>query len=115
MVLPGNDLVEEVEALAAAAGDIEAIETLTYEHTLGQIQAMPEEQRAALGDIEQYARAVAEQTAQEYSTGWFVSFLNYDPAPDCAQTMAPVLAIFGGKEANIAACPMSSPPIFSRR
>jgi uncharacterized protein len=87
-----------VQALAATVDDPVAMETLVYQRTLEQVRALPEMQRAALGDIEQYARHVAKQTAQEYSAGWFKSFLNYDPAPDWARTLVPVLAFFGGKD-----------------
>lgn len=90
-----------VAALSSVADDPEAIESLTYEFTLEQAQTLPEQQRANLGDIEQYARMVAQQTAQEYSAGWFEAFLNYDPAPDWAQTTVPVLAIFGSKDVQV--------------
>jgi pimeloyl-ACP methyl ester carboxylesterase len=90
-----------VEGLIAVLDDPEAIEALTYERTIEQVAALPEEQQAAVGDIEVYARTVAQQTAQQYSADWFESFLSYDPAPDWAQTTAPVLALFGGKDVQV--------------
>jgi hypothetical protein len=93
--------IEFVEALFAVMDDADAIEELTYERALEQIEALPEEQRAGIDDIEAYARTVAAQTAQQYSAGWFESFLNYDPAPDWAQTTVPMLAIFGGKDVQV--------------
>ncbi len=90
-----------VEALLAVIDDPTAIETLTYERTLEQIQALPEDQQASLGDIEQYARTMAQQAAQQYGAAWFGSFLSYDPAQDWAQTMVPVLALFGGKDVQV--------------
>lgn len=92
-----------VEELFTVVDDPEAIETLTYERALEQIEALSEAQRESLGDIdlEEYARTVAAQTAQQYSAGWFESFLDYDPGEDWAQTTVPVLAIFGGKDVQV--------------
>lgn len=90
-----------VEALMEVLDDPEAIEELTYEFALEQAALLSEEERASVGDVEQYARAAAQQTAQQYSAGWFSSFINYDPSPDWAQTTIPVLAIFGGKDVQV--------------
>lgn len=90
-----------VEALIEVLDDPEAIEALTYEHTLAQLEMLPEEQRANVADPEAYARMLAQQTAQQYSAGWFASFIEYDPAADWAQTTIPVLAIFGGKDVQV--------------
>ena len=90
-----------VDELTAVLDDPEAIEALTYEHTLAQLEALPDEQRVLMGDLEQQARLIAQQSAQQYSSAWFESFLAYDPAPDWAQTTVPVLAIFGGKDVQV--------------
>ena len=100
---------EEVDAqvaflqeIATVLDDPEAIEALTYEHTLALTETFTEEELQAIGnEPEQYARMVAAQSAQDYSAGWFGSFLRYDPAPDWAQTTVPVLAIFGGKDVQV--------------
>lgn len=93
--------VAYVEALLEVLDDPEAIEELTYEHTLAQIEALSEEERAAFPDPETYARTIAQQSAQQYNAGWFKSFIEYDPAPDWAQITVPVLAIFGGKDVQV--------------
>jgi uncharacterized protein len=90
-----------VDELLSVADDLEAVETLTYEFTLEQVQALPEEERAIFGNLEQYARSVAAQTVQQYGAVWFRAFLEYDPAPDWARTTLPVLAIFGGKDVQV--------------
>lgn len=90
-----------VDELVTVLDDPEAIEELTYQRTLEQVEALPEEERTNIADVEAYARTVAQQTAQQYSAGWFQSFLNYDPTPDWAQTTVPVLAIFGGKDVQV--------------
>ena len=90
-----------VEHLITVLDDPQAVEDLVYQHTLDQLQALPRQQRDSIGDLEQYARTVATQSAQQYSAAWFKSFLNYDPAPDWGQTTVPVLAIFGGKDVQV--------------
>lgn len=99
-----------VEELISVLDNPEAMETLVYEHTLAQLQALPEEERAPLGDLEVYARSAAEQASSQYGDEWFASFLTYDPAPDWARTTVPVLAIFGGKDVQVDAA-QNAPPL----
>jgi hypothetical protein len=96
-----DEQVAFVEDLLTLLDDPQAMETLMYERALAQIQSLPEEQQAALGDIETYARTSAAQAVQQYATGWFKGFVTYDPAPDWAQITVPVLALFGGKDVQV--------------
>jgi len=77
-----------VEALLAVIDDPDGLlkRSLRANHS-NRIQALPEISRHSLGDIEQYARTMAQQAAQQYGAAWFGSFLSYDPAQDWAQTM----------------------------
>jgi pimeloyl-ACP methyl ester carboxylesterase len=104
------DQVAFIEELMTLTDDPEAAEALIYERALEQVQAMQEEERAILGDLEEYARAIAEQTAQQVTGPWFEFFLTYDPAADLAQTDVPVLAIFGGKDTQVDAA-QNAPPL----
>jgi pimeloyl-ACP methyl ester carboxylesterase len=90
-----------VEKLFGALDDPQEIERLVYDRVLEQLNALPADKRAAIGDPEQYARAQAKAAAQQYSAASFASFVKYDPAPDWAQTKVPVLAIFGGKDVQV--------------
>jgi hypothetical protein len=90
-----------VEELTKVLDDPAAVEVLIYARTLEQAKALPDAERAALGDLEDYAQRVAKQAMSEFATDWFASFLAYDPAPDWAQTTVPVLAIFGGKDVQV--------------
>ncbi len=104
--VPEAQIVEQVafvEALIEVVGDDAAVEQLIYERTIARIATLSDEERESLGDIEEFARTTAAQTAQQYNAGWFASFMNYDPAPDWAQTTIPVLAIFGGKDVQVGA------------
>jgi pimeloyl-ACP methyl ester carboxylesterase len=83
------------------AQDWDSVENLIYEQVLQQAEALPEDQRSALGDLETYAHTTATQSMATYGTPWFPSFLNYDPGPDWAQTTVPVLGLFGGKDVQV--------------
>lgn len=81
--------------------DPEALEAAAYEVLMREIENLSEEELAELGDPEEHARMVAQQTAQQFTSEWFQSFLTYGPAEDWAQTTVPVLAIFGGKDLQV--------------
>jgi pimeloyl-ACP methyl ester carboxylesterase len=95
------DNVAFAEALIPILDDPEAVEALVYDQVLEQFEALPAEQREALGNSEEYARTLARQVAQELTRGWLEGFLAYDPAVDWAQTTVPVLAIFGDKDVQV--------------
>src|SRR5690606_32780798 len=69
--------------------------------TIAQLENLTEEERAEYGEPEEFARTVAQQTAQQFASDWFQSFLTYGPAEDWAQTTVPVLAIFGGNDLQV--------------
>ncbi len=80
----------------------ELISELAYENAVAYVESLPEEERAALGDVDAYARMSAEAAVEQSGTPGFRSFLEYDPAPDWAKMTVPVLAIFGGKDFQVA-------------
>lgn len=82
-------------------GDMDAVYDLVYAYNLETLEALPEEDRAQIGDLEAYAETATQQFLANYGSAWFGSFLSYDPAPDWAQTVVPVLAIFGGKDLQV--------------
>ncbi len=70
---------------------------------IGKLQALPVEQRRAIGDLGAYAdRAIAGQLAMA-RTPWFTFFIDYDPAADLAKVRCPVLALFGEKDLQVPA------------
>ena len=72
---------------------------------LTKLEALPEEQRRALGDLGAYAdRAIAGQLAMARSP-WFKYFLDYDPAVALTKVRCPVLATFGEKDLQVPAGP----------
>jgi uncharacterized protein len=63
----------------------------------------PEAQRAALGDLDVYAKKQAAGQLAAARSPWFRYFLDADPAVWLSKTHCPVLAIFGGKDLQVEA------------
>jgi pimeloyl-ACP methyl ester carboxylesterase len=94
-------LVEQQQVMdLVVAEDWEALEALLWETGRKQIEALPEAQRAALGDIDTF---LAQQIAlsMQNMQGWMRYFLVYNPADDWAQVDVPVLALFGGLDVQV--------------
>lgn len=67
------------------------------------LEKMTPEQRKAVADPEAYVQNVVRAQALVFKSPWFRSFLAYDPAPALAAVKCPVLALFGGKDMQVAA------------
>ncbi len=88
-----------VELAVAEAWD--EMDALLVEIMLEQLEALPEDQRAGLGDLEAFARAQAATQLDSFRNPWMRFFLTYDPAQDWAQVTVPVLALYGGLDAQV--------------
>jgi len=80
--------------------DWKGLEEYMYPSVLAQLQAMPEEKKKDLGDLEQAARAET-QKGVEGVKGWMAFFVAYDPAQDWAKVRVPVLALFGDLDVQV--------------
>ena len=69
------------------------------------IEAMPEDQRKALGDIDRAVEDGVRNQMEALLSPWLKFFVTYDPAPALEKVQVPVLAIFGGKDMQVAAEP----------
>ncbi len=65
-----------------------------------QIQKMPEQRRAALGDLEAFTEQAVEQTLAHHRD-WLHFFLTYDVAADWARVDVPVLVLLGGLDTQV--------------
>lgn len=77
----------------------EALREALRQRTKQRIEAMGEEEAARLGLTEEQAEASIAQAA----TPWFRSLMRADPAVHLRQVDVPVLALFGGKDLQVAA------------
>ncbi len=67
------------------------------------LEKMPPDQRKAVTDPEAYVQNAAKAQTMAFNSPWFRYFLAYDPAPALAAVKCPVLALFGGKDMQVAA------------
>ncbi|MFC1960858.1 alpha/beta hydrolase family protein [Chloroflexota bacterium] len=86
----------------AIAEEIDAALELLYARTVEQIEALPEEQRAAISDPEVYAQAQVDLARPMYEN-WFPFFFAFEPAELWPQIEIPVLALFGGLDLQVSA------------
>ncbi len=101
--------VEKYAAYTAEAaplardGEFEALEAVIRDfHGRAWDELAPEDQVIA-GDREAFIQRQVDAEMLVYTSDWFRSFLAYDPASDWQQVSVPVLAIFGGKDAQVLA------------
>ncbi|HEX9118331.1 MAG TPA: alpha/beta fold hydrolase, partial [Anaerolineae bacterium] len=71
--------------------------------TRTQIEAMPADQVSALGGVDKAVDDAVRAQRAAVDNPWFKFFVNYDPAPTLANVHVPVLALFGGKDTQVAA------------
>lgn len=94
-----NFLDEAIELVNAE--DWETLESILRTTITMQYDALPDSQRAALGNIQGQIDATTTAQMQSFRSGWFGSFVNYDPQPDWAQVTVPVLAFYGGLDIQV--------------
>lgn len=73
------------------------------ESIVEQVEALPEEQKEALGDLDEYVNIVYEQQIASLESPWYRFFLQYDPIPALEELTIPVLALFGGLDVQVIA------------
>jgi uncharacterized protein len=91
-----------VDAALRGEGWGEARQQLIAEVKAGAAQ-LPENQRKALGDIDQWAEKTADAQLRVFEGAWMQFFLKHDPAPVLEKVQVPVLALFGGKDVQVPA------------
>jgi hypothetical protein len=86
------------------AGDYDAAGQLLRNYLQTSLDALPEDERALIGDVEAYIEGVVRSQRATYFTPWFGQFLAFDPAEYWSQVSdMPVLAVFGGKDLQVEA------------
>jgi uncharacterized protein len=94
-----------VDAVLTGQG-LDEVKARLIQQAQAQFAALPPEQQQALGaDLATAAQKQIETQIAAMQSPWFQYFLKYDPAPALAQVQVPMLAIFGGKDVQVAAGP----------
>ena len=96
-----TDFQRRLFAALEAGEDLQA-----YREELGAairegVETLPEEQRAAISDVDSYVETQIEGQIDRVETPWFRFFLTYDPTEGVRGTRVPVLALFGGLDLQV--------------
>jgi pimeloyl-ACP methyl ester carboxylesterase len=83
------------------AGDWDVLEPLMADLIRERIAALPEDQQAAIGDIDFFIAQQVAGSLATYQTPWYQHFIHYDPAESWAQLTTPVLGIFGSVDVQV--------------
>ncbi len=68
-----------------------------------QVEKMPEAQRKAITDVDQYVNMMVNAQLAMPRSAWFKYFLDYDPATSLEKVHCPVLALFGEHDLQVPA------------
>ena len=93
-----------VQAVATGEG-WDAVKALLRPQAQAQIAALPADQRTALGDEQAAVEKAVQAQVDMLNSPWYKFFITYDPAPALSKVRVPVLALFGGKDVQVAAAP----------
>ncbi len=77
------------------------LEAATTEIVQEQVAALPADQLAAMGGADAVVQQQVAAQMQAIQSPWYQFFLSHDPGDDWAQVSAPVLGIFGAKDAQV--------------
>jgi uncharacterized protein len=91
-----------VQAIVTGEG-WDAVKTFLRPKVQAQIAALPAEQRTALGDEQAAVDKAVQAQIDTLNSPWYKFFITYDPAPALTKVKVPVLALFGGKDVQVAA------------
>ena len=80
--------------------DWDALEDRVHEQTLAALEALPEEQRAGMGDLE-VAAEMQVAASMNALRGWLYTFVTEDPSDAWANVRSPVLAVFGRLDTQV--------------
>jgi pimeloyl-ACP methyl ester carboxylesterase len=86
-------------------GDTDRATAMVQDYYGDLWDGLNDDQRSVLGEREAFAERSASRDVDVYGSDWFRSLLGYDPTSDWARVTVPVLAIFGGKDAQVLAAP----------
>ena len=96
------------KATLAAVKTGEGLDALKAEWTQAakaQAATLPADQVRTMGGEEKVIAGMVQAQLDSVANPWFKFFVTYDPAPALAKVHVPVLALFGGKDTQVAVAP----------
>lgn len=83
------------------AQDWTALEREVHRLVQAQVESLPQAQRDALGNIDQFVDQQTAAEVQQLRSPWYQYFVAHDAGVDWAQVKVAVLALFGGKDTQV--------------
>lgn len=84
-----------------AGGSLDSLRPMIEHQIRDGVDAMTEEERQALGDVEGFISQGMDQTMSTVQSPWFRKFLITDPADYAALVSCPVLALYGSLDVQV--------------
>jgi pimeloyl-ACP methyl ester carboxylesterase len=94
-------LQEMVFAAVRADTGWDALQAEIERQIRAGIDDLPEEQRAAITDLDSFVATRSQQQLVAVRTPWFRYFLDYDPKRDLRRVAVPVLGVFAEKDLQV--------------
>ena len=90
-------------ALSAGGEEWETYKIEFHQQITDQVDALPETQKEALGDLDVYVENIYQAQISQIESNWYRFFLEYDPAVDLEKVTVPVLAFYGELDLQVPA------------
>jgi pimeloyl-ACP methyl ester carboxylesterase len=100
-VVAQRRLQEMIFAAVRADTGWDALQAEIERQIRAGIDDLPEQQRAAITDLESFVTTRAQQQVVGVRSPWFRYFLDYDPKRDLRDVAVPVLAVFAEKDLQV--------------
>ncbi|MCC5912997.1 MAG: alpha/beta fold hydrolase [Balneolaceae bacterium] len=96
------DFQRRIYAAVRGEGSWEELESDLAERLEAQINELPEQQRAALGDMTTFVQSQVDRQLSGSKTDWFRSYIDFDPAEVTGSLVQiPMLVLFGEKDREV--------------
>lgn len=96
---------QRIYEIVRTEGDWAEIERDLSERLEEQINQLPEQQRAALGDMSAFVQSQVNRQLSAAKSRWFKSMIEFETAEKISAITVPMLAVFGDKDMQVAAEP----------
>ncbi len=94
---------QRIYDIVRTEGDWAEIERDLSERLEEQINQLPEQQRAALGDMSAFVQSQVNRQLSAAKSRWFKSMIEFETAEKISKITVPMLAVFGDKDMQVTA------------
>lgn len=99
---------QQIYDVVRSEGDWNEIEQNLADRLEEQINQLPEQQRAALGDMTSFIQSQINRQLSAAKSRWFKSMIDFNTAEKISEISVPMLVLFGEKDVQVAAATNSA-------